>query len=71
MNANVGIVDRVVRAAFGIALISFVFWGPQTQWAPLAQWGWIGIVPLLSALIGFCPVYGLLGVRTCRAAARR
>ena len=56
---NVGTIDRIVRVVVGLALISLVFVGPQTYW------GWIGLVPLLTAAGGFCPAYRLLGMRTC------
>ena len=59
MKANVGSIDRVVRTILGLVLISLVFVGPQTPW------GWIGIVPLATALIGFCPAYALFGASTC------
>ena len=55
---NVGKIDRVLRIVVGLALISIVFIGPQTPW------GWIGVVPLATALIGFCPLYSLLGIKT-------
>jgi hypothetical protein len=55
---NEGMIDRVVRVIVGIALISIVFIGPQTPW------GWIGIVPLATGLIGWCPAYSLFGLRT-------
>ena len=45
----------------GIGLIAMVFVGPQTPW------GWIGLVPLATALIGYCPAYQIFGIRTCRA----
>jgi hypothetical protein len=56
---NVGSIDRILRIVVGLALISLVFVGPQIPW------GWIGIVPLLTAFIGFCPLYTLIGIRTC------
>ncbi len=59
MVANVGGIDRVLRAVVGIVLIALVFVGPQTPW------GWIGLVPLATALIRFCPFYPLLGLNTC------
>ncbi len=59
MNMNVGTVDRVLRVIVGIALIAIVFVGPQTPW------GWIGIVPLATAAIRFCPLYRLLNINTC------
>jgi hypothetical protein len=59
MSVNVGTIDRVLRIIVGLALISLVFIGPQTPW------GWIGLVPLLTAVVGYCPAYSLLGIRTC------
>lgn len=59
MTANVGGLDRFLRAIVGLALLSLVFVGPQTAW------GWIGLVPLLTALIGYCPAYSILGLSTC------
>jgi ABC-type polysaccharide/polyol phosphate export permease len=59
MQTNVGTIDRILRAVVGLVLIALVFVGPQTPW------GWIGIVPLATALIGFCPAYRLFGLRTC------
>lgn len=61
MACDVGGIDRIVRAVVGLALISLVFVGPQTAW------GWIGLVPLATALVGWCPPYALLGIDTCRA----
>lgn len=59
MPVNVGTIDRALRAIVGLILIALVFVGPQTAW------GWIGVVPLLTAFIGFCPAYTLFGVKTC------
>jgi len=56
---NVGGVDRALRAVVGLVLIALVFVGPQTPW------GWIGLVPLLTAVIGFCPAYLPFGLKTC------
>ena len=56
---NEGNVDRTLRVIAGIVLISLVFIGPQTVW------GRIGIVPLVTGLVGSCPVYSLLGINTC------
>ncbi|WP_290649971.1 DUF2892 domain-containing protein [Aquisalimonas sp.] len=57
---NMGTIDRVVRAVIGVVLISLVFIGPQTAW------GWIGLVPLATAALGFCPGYSPLGLSTCK-----
>ncbi|AWJ84373.1 hypothetical protein TSH58p_13040 [Azospirillum sp. TSH58] len=59
MPVNVGTIDRALRAIVGLVLIALVFVGPQTPW------GWIGLVPLLTAVAGFCPAYTLFGVRSC------
>ena len=59
MTQNVGTFDRAFRAIVGIGLISLVFVGPQTVW------GWIGVIPLATAIIGWCPPYALLGINTC------
>lgn len=56
---NEGGLDRALRAIVGLGLISIVFVGPQTPW------GWLGIVPLATALMGWCPAYTLLGINTC------
>jgi len=56
---NAGLLDRGLRVLLGIALLSLVFLGPLTLL------GWIGLVPLLTGLIGFCPLYRLFGLRTC------
>ncbi|MFZ4807302.1 MAG: YgaP family membrane protein [Hyphomicrobiaceae bacterium] len=61
MQANVGTVDRALRIIAGLALLSLVFVGPKTMW------GLVGVVPLLTAFVGFCPAYTLLGIRTCPA----
>ncbi len=60
MQANVGKVDKILRIVIGLGLISLVFVGPQTPW------GWIGIIPLATALIGWCPLYKIIGVNTCK-----
>jgi len=59
MKQNVGSIDKTIRIIVGLGLISLVFVGPQTVW------GWIGVVPLATALIGWCPPYSLLGINTC------
>ena len=57
--ANVGGIDKVLRIVAGLILIALVFVGPQTPW------GWIGLVPLVTGLFGFCPLYKILGLNTC------
>ena len=57
---NVGTIDRVARVVVGLVLIALVFVGPQSPW------GWIGVIPVLTALVGFCHAYRLFGIRTCK-----
>lgn len=59
MTANVGTIDRVLRLLVGLALLSLVFVGPQTLW------GLLGLIPIATAAFRFCPLYRLLGLRTC------
>lgn len=59
MPANVGNLDRLLRILVGLALIACVFVGPHTPW------GWVGLVPLLTGLVRFCPAYTLLGFNSC------
>lgn len=61
MERNVGSVDKILRIVVGVGLIALVFVGPKTPW------GWIGIVPLLTAAMSWCPLYTVIGVRTCAA----
>jgi len=61
MGTNIGAVDRVIRAVLGIGLLSLVFIGPHTPW------GWVGLIPLATAAIGWCPAYTLFGLKTCKA----
>ncbi|HWR78064.1 MAG TPA: DUF2892 domain-containing protein [Thiobacillus sp.] len=60
MTCNVGKTERVIRVLAGLGILSLVFIGPQTAW------GWIGAVPLLTGLIGYCPAYSLIGFNTCK-----
>jgi hypothetical protein len=62
MTRNVGSVDRAIRIVAGLALLSLVFVGPKSLW------GLVGLVPLGTALMGWCPAYTLLGLRTCKVA---
>lgn len=56
---NEGNLDRILRVVVGAIAISLVFVGPQSAW------GWVGLVPLVTGLVGNCPVYSLLGIKTC------
>jgi len=59
MSRNEGTIDRLLRVIVGLVLIALVFVGPRSAW------GWIGVVPLLTGLVGLCPIYSLLGINTC------
>jgi hypothetical protein len=59
MTSNVGGIDRILRIVAGLVLLALVFVGPQTPW------GWIGIVPLVTGLVGWCPLYVPLGLSSC------
>ena len=61
MPCNEGKTDRLLRVVVGLILIALVFVGPQTNW------GWIGLVPLLTGIFGYCPAYSLLGINTCKS----
>ena len=56
---NEGTIDRALRVILGLVVLSLVFVGPQTAW------GWVGLVPLVTGLVGFCPLYAALGINTC------
>ena len=58
MKVNEGGLDRLLRVLVGIAILTLVFVGPQTPWA------WLGLVPLLTGIVGFCPLYALLRLNT-------
>ncbi len=61
MNQNVGSADRVVRVVIGLALLSLIWLlHGNMRWL-----GLIGLVPLLTAVVGFCPLYLPFGIRTC------
>jgi len=63
MSANVGTIDRIARVVLGLALIAFAlgYIAPGTGW----NWvGWIGVLPILTALFSSCPAYSLLGIST-------
>ncbi|MDJ0449693.1 DUF2892 domain-containing protein [Methylocystis sp. JR02] len=58
MEANIGQTDKIIRIVAGLVLLSLAFIGPKTPW------GFIGLVPLATAFINFCPAYKLLGMNT-------
>ena len=64
MTTNVGTVDRALRVIVGLALLGLAVFGGH--W-----WGWIGAVPLVTAAVGFCPAYRLIGLSTCPIAPKQ
>lgn len=63
MKCNSGTLDRSIRVIAGLVLIGLAATGT------IGMWGWIGVVPLLTGAVGFCPAYTLLGMNTCRIQA--
>ncbi len=61
MKQNVGKIDKIVRVVVGLALLSLLFiLEGDARW-----WGLVGLIPLGTAAIGFCPLYPVLGISTC------
>ena len=60
MKLNMGTPDRSLRVVLGLVLIGLAATGT------VGWWGWLGVIPLATALIGWCPAYTLLGVSTCK-----
>jgi hypothetical protein len=63
MTKNMGMVDRAVRAVVGLVLVALAATGT------IGVWGWIGVVPLATAAIGWCPAYLPFGISTCLSKA--
>ena len=59
LKKNEGMADRIIRVVAGAGLLSLAFAGPQSPW------GYLGLIPLLTGLIGSCPAYQLFGISTC------
>lgn len=59
MKLNVGGIDRGIRIAAGLALIGLAATGV------VGWWGWLGVVPLATGALGWCPPYAILGINTC------
>ena len=60
MKMNIGSWERTFRIVAGLGILSLAFFGPRSPWA------YLGIVPFLTGLIGWCPPYALFGVSTCK-----
>jgi hypothetical protein len=59
MKTNEGTVDRALRVIAGLVLIGLAATGT------VGVWGWIGVVPLATGALGWCPLYTVLGINTC------
>ena len=62
LKINMGMVDKTVRITVGVVLIALTLMGS------IGVWGWIGLVPLVTGLLGHCPLYAVLGLNTCPTA---
>jgi hypothetical protein len=60
MKKNIGNIERGIRIAAGLLILSLAFVGPKSYWA------YLGIMPLTTGLIGWCPPYAMLGISTCK-----
>lgn len=60
MKSNLGGIDRTVRIVAGLVLIALAVTGT------VGAWGWLGVVPLATGLIGWCPPYAMFGINTCK-----
>jgi len=59
MKSNVGGIDRILRIVLGLVLIGLTLTGT------IGVWGWLGVVPLATGAIGWCPPYAIFGWNTC------
>jgi len=66
MTKNIGSADRAIRIVVGVAVLSMLL----LLHGPARWFGLIGLVPLVTAFVGFCPAYGVLGIRTCKVSGR-
>jgi O-antigen ligase len=60
MTQNIGNIERIIRIVGGLVLIAL------TATGTVGVWGWLGLVPLATGLVGWCPPYSLLGINTCK-----
>jgi hypothetical protein len=63
MKLNIGSMDRIARVVVGLGLMALAATGV------VGVWGWIGVVPVVTGAVGFCPAYTLLGINTCKTAS--
>ena len=65
MKTNVGMIDASLRLLVGLAILSLMVVGPKTWW------GLLGLIPIATAIMGYCPLYAAFGLRTCGHEGRR
>ena len=65
ISVNIHPVERVVRVLVGLVGVALIFVGPKSLW------GLVGLIPLLTGLIGWCPPYSLLGINTCNIGKKK
>lgn len=61
MKTNVGTTDRAIRILVGLGLIGATLFGA------IGAWGWLGLIPLATGIVRFCPAYLPFGMSTCRS----
>jgi Protein of unknown function (DUF2892) len=61
LKKNIGGIERIIRIVAGLGILSLAFIGPVTKW------GYLGLIPLATGLIGWCPPYLLSGISTCKS----
>ncbi len=59
MPKNIHPIERIIRVVVGLGLCSLAFWGPKNLWFL------VGIVPILTGSLGYCPPYQIFGINTC------
>lgn len=59
---NVGGLDRAVRIVLGLVILALFFLYPQSEWR---YWALVGLIPLVTGLVGTCPLYSIFGISTC------
>ncbi|MFN4359718.1 MAG: DUF2892 domain-containing protein [Hylemonella sp.] len=60
MKTNIGNIERGIRVVAGLVLVALAATGT------VGWWGWLGLVPMATGLVGWCPPYALLGINTCK-----
>ncbi len=65
MKQNIHSVERVIRVVVGLAVASLAFWGPTSYWFLL------GLIPVVTGVVGWCPPYSLFGINTCNIGKKK